>query len=53
MNNLIQDTQSSGRDLKSRPYKYETVRTRVLILQLHERNEPKVLKLQHGKIQNN
>jgi hypothetical protein len=53
MNKLIQDNQSSGRDLKSRPPKYETVRTIVHILQLHDRNKPKFLKLQHGEIQNN
>jgi len=31
MNNLFQDTQSSGRDLKSRTHKYGTVRTTVFI----------------------
>jgi len=44
MNNLIQANQSSVLDLKSRPHKYETVRTTVLILQLHDRDEPKLLK---------
>jgi hypothetical protein len=53
MNNFIQNNQSSGRDLKLRPHKHETVRITVLILQLHDRNETKFLKLQNGKIKNN